>query len=234
MQIRVMRLRTMLLIGVRPPVEALTLLRPYPPKAGRAMKHPPTRFATPRATSSRLADNVMPCSSSPGVVAPPPRAFAAMEDSKKPSRAMRKEVLIASRTCFMCDGTKGQWNGIGDPLLDLTSPRMESPFSCHEKAQVKTAERTTTTKRSGTYATEGNRGCSLRFKVLLVAKHQHKTGIAVFGRPMVLLDLTLPRIALTYLQTMMMAKVVNATTVVNLCAEPTFSTKKTNLSTLLL
>lgn len=92
----------------------------------------------------------MPCSSSPGVVAPPPSAFAAMDDSKKPRRAIRKEVLIASRTCFICEGTKGQWKGIGDPVLDLTSPRIESPFSCQEKAQVKTAERTTTRKRSGT------------------------------------------------------------------------------------
>ena len=162
----VIRLKNILLIGVRPPVEALTLLLPYPPNAGRAMKQPPMRLATPRAMSSRLADSVMPCRPSPVLPSPPPRAFAATDDSKNPSNAMRKEVLMASRTCFMYDGTNGQWKGNGEPVLDLTSPRISRPFLSQRKAHANTAERATTIKRSGMYATEGNRGCSLRFSVL--------------------------------------------------------------------
>ncbi len=144
----VIRLRMILLIGVFPPVDAFTLLLPYPPKAGRAMKQPPTIFATPRATSSRFALNDMPWMASPWPP-PPPRLFAATEDSKKPSRAMRKEVLIASRTWCMCDGTNGQRNGKGDPVLDCTLPRISKPLLSQSKRHAKTAERTTTRKRSG-------------------------------------------------------------------------------------
>ena len=148
MHMIVIRLRMILLIGVLPPVDAFTLLLPYPPKAGRAMKQPPTIFATPRATSSRFALNDMPWMASP-CPPPPPRLFAATEDSKKPSRAMRKEVLIASRTWCICDGTKGQRNGKGAPVLDSTSPRISKPLLSQSKRHAKTAERTTTMKRSG-------------------------------------------------------------------------------------
>ena len=138
-----------LLIGVFPPVDAFTLLLPYPPKAGRAMKQPPTIFATPSATSSRFALSDMPWMPSPGLPWPPPRLFAATDDSKKPSRAIRKEVLIASRTWCICDGTKGQRNGKGDPVLDLTFPRISKPLLSQSKRHARTAERTTTKKRSG-------------------------------------------------------------------------------------
>ena len=130
------------------------------------MKQDPTRLATPRATSSRLADRVMPWSDAPGVSWPPPSAFAATDDSKKPNKAMRNEVLIASRTCFICDGTKGNWNGNGEPVLDLTSPRISRPSLFQANAHVNTADRVTTRKRSGMYATEGNRGCKRFFIVL--------------------------------------------------------------------
>lgn len=52
------------------------------------------------------------------------------------------------------------------PPEDLTSPRISRPFLSQAKAHVKTAERTTTVKRSGKYATQGYRGCSVRFRVL--------------------------------------------------------------------
>ena len=70
MQMMVMSARKTELIGVLPPVLALTLLLPYPPKPGRAMKRPPTKFATPSATSSRLAESVtflIPSLSSPSL-----------------------------------------------------------------------------------------------------------------------------------------------------------------------
>ena len=89
----VMQLSRTLLIEVLPPVEMLTLLRPYPPKAGKAMKHPPMTFANPNATSSRLALSETPCTPSLPAPSPPPSALAATEDSKKPSMATRKAVL---------------------------------------------------------------------------------------------------------------------------------------------
>lgn len=52
---KVKRLRMIELIGVFPPVALLTLLLPYPPKAGKLMKHAPTKFAAPKATSSLFA-----------------------------------------------------------------------------------------------------------------------------------------------------------------------------------
>lgn len=85
-----------LLIGVLPPVDALTLLRPYPPKAGRAMKRPPIMLATPRATSSRLGLKFKFLKTFLLVVSPAPKLFAATLDSKKPKRAMTKLVLNAS------------------------------------------------------------------------------------------------------------------------------------------
>lgn len=149
-QMTLMRLSMMLLIGVFPPVDAFTLLLPYPPKAGRAIKQPPTIFATPNATSSRLALSDIPWMPSPCLPSPPPKLFAATDDSKKPSNAIRKEVLIASCIRFMCDGTKGKRNGNGDPVLDWTLPRISRPCWSQPKRHVKTAERTTTKKRSGT------------------------------------------------------------------------------------
>lgn len=150
MQITVMILRRMLLIGVFPPVDAFTLLLPYPPKAGNAIKQPPITLATPRATSSRLALKDIPCKPSGFLPSPPPRLFAATEDSKKPSSAIKKDVLMASRTCCMCVGMKGKRKGKGEPVLDFTSPRIWSPLSSQPKCQVNMAERTTTMKRSGT------------------------------------------------------------------------------------
>lgn len=50
-----MILKNMELAGLLPPVLLLTLLRPYPPNAGKLMKQPPTMFAMPSAISSRLA-----------------------------------------------------------------------------------------------------------------------------------------------------------------------------------
>ena len=143
----VMRLRMMLLIGVLPPVDAFTLLLPYPPKAGRAMKHPPRMFATPRDTSSRLALRDMPCSPS---LPPVPRLLAATEDSKNPSSAMRKEVLMASCMCIDLEGCRGHRNVNGEPVLDSMVPRISRPCLCHPNLQVKTADKTTTMKRSGT------------------------------------------------------------------------------------
>ena len=60
------------------------------------MKHPPMTFATPKATSSRLALSETPCTPSVPALSPPPRALAATEDSKKPNMATRKAVLSES------------------------------------------------------------------------------------------------------------------------------------------
>jgi hypothetical protein len=59
------------------------------------MKQEPTRFAVPRAIISRLALNSMP-----GIELPP-KLLAATDDSKNPRRAMRKDVDMAERMCFM-------------------------------------------------------------------------------------------------------------------------------------
>lgn len=143
----VIRLKMILLIGVFPPVDAFTLLLPYPPKAGRAMKHPPSIFATPRATSSRLALRDIPCSP---LLPPVPRLLAATEDSKNPSSAMRNEVLMASCMCIILEGCNGHRNGKGEPVLDRMVPRISRPCLSQPNLHVKTADRTTTTKRSGT------------------------------------------------------------------------------------
>jgi len=95
MQTRVMTERNMLLMGVFPPVDALTLLLPYPPNAGSAMKMPPTTLAVPSATNSRFGLRFMLWICDP-VFSPTPRLLAATDDSKNPSRAMMKLVLNAS------------------------------------------------------------------------------------------------------------------------------------------
>lgn len=91
MQMTARQLKKMELMGVLPPVCLLTLLLPYPPKAGMLMKQAPIRLAVPNATSSRFALSCMPGSSLLG-----PRLLAATDDSKKPSNAIRKDVPMAS------------------------------------------------------------------------------------------------------------------------------------------
>jgi len=140
-----MRERKILLIGVLPPVLAFTLLRPYPPKAGNAMNKPPAMFATPSATSSLLALRFTFLI----VSSFPPRLFAATVDSKKPSSAMMKDVLNASEAYLRCDVSYGKCTGKGRSLLCM-SPKMSRPFASQENFHVRTAERTTTRKRSGT------------------------------------------------------------------------------------
>lgn len=153
------RLRKTELIGVLPPVLELTLLRPYPPNAGRAMNVPPSTLATPSATSSLFAEICafwMPCGcSSSGsslpfftLPGPPPRDLAATLLSKKPSKATSIEVPNASSIPLKLDGSNGKRASKGVPL-DLMSPRMSRPRSCHANLQAKTAPRATTTKRSG-------------------------------------------------------------------------------------
>lgn len=146
MQITVMMLRSILLIGDFPPVEAFTLLLPYPPKAGSAIKQPPTAFAVPSATSSLFALTDMPLTPSRG---PSPRPLAATDDSKKPRSAMTKEVLIAVRTCFIWSN----WNGhlkANNPLgLFLAGPNISSPCLSQPNFHVKTAEKMTISARSG-------------------------------------------------------------------------------------
>jgi hypothetical protein len=125
------------------------------------MNRPPSMFATPRATSSLFADTVtfvIPSGSSSTVpsalttffVLPVlvPSDFAATLDSKNPSRAIKKEVEKASSTWWKFSESKGKcaWNGA--PLA-LILPRMSRPCLCQSKFQVKTADKTTTTKRSG-------------------------------------------------------------------------------------
>lgn len=157
-------LRKMLLICVRPPVDEFTLLLPYPPNAGRAIKQPPIILATPKATISRFALKVTPgtASSSPEL-----RPFAATDDSKNPRRDIIKEVLIAARTCFMWPTRKGHLNAkrplpvLVDGLID---PKISSPWLSHPIFHVKTADSATTRNRSGKKTTWGNRGsrCFLR------------------------------------------------------------------------
>ena len=150
------------LIGVFPPVLALTLLRPYPPNPGRAMNSPPSRFATPSATSSRLDERGISFNPSHSSTSSPfllttflivpeeaPRLLAATLLSKKPSRAIMKAVLKASLTCLKLPSSKGKWTLKGVPS-DRISPMIGKPCFSQSKAQVKTAERTTTMKRSGT------------------------------------------------------------------------------------
>ena len=157
------------------------------------MKQPPTTLATPRATSSRLALKLMPWMPT-ALLSPSPRLLAAMDDSKKPSRPIRNEVLMASRTCNICEYRKGQRTGKGLPVVDRTSPRISRPFWSQAKLQVSTADRTTTRKRSGTYATPGYLGWSLRLSSLAL--------VSIYAQ-------VCPDRA--YRQTMMMAKLAKAT-----------------------
>ena len=62
-QSNVIKLSRILLMGVVPPVDAFTLLLPYPPNAGSAMKQPPRIFAAPSAINSRFALSDIPRSS---------------------------------------------------------------------------------------------------------------------------------------------------------------------------
>ena len=142
-------LRKMLLIAVRPPVAALTLLLPYPPKAGKEPKQPPSKFAAPKATSSRFGLKVIPCTPSLDFASPWDKLLEATDDSKKPRRAIRKDVPIASRICFMWSVWNGQWKANGDPVLDWTFPRTSRPLSSQQNFRVRMADRTTTVNRSG-------------------------------------------------------------------------------------
>lgn len=139
MQNTVIRERKTLLIGVLPPVLAFTLLLPYPPNAGRAMNKPPMILATPRATSSRLAETFIFTIPSASSTSSPslliffstfavlvPRLLAATLLSKKPSRAIKKEVEKASVTCWKKDGRKGKCALKGFPLARM-SPRTSRP-----------------------------------------------------------------------------------------------------------
>ncbi len=143
MQSSVSPLRMMELTGVRPPVDLLTLLLPYPPKAGRFEKHEPTMLAVPRATSSRLGLSWMPAKPSL------PRLLAATDDSKKPSRAMRNDVLMASRMYVTLEGWKGQRNVNRRPLAASTLPSTATPALSHSYQYARKAEKTTTRNRSG-------------------------------------------------------------------------------------
>lgn len=169
MQIRVIRPRNTPLIGEFAPVAALSLLRPYPPNAGSDMKHPPITLATPRATSSRLALKDIPFIPP---LFPSPRPFAAIDDSKNPSSAMMKDVLIALGRCRMCDILYGQRKAkVGFPSF-LREPRTSNPFLSHWSFQVRITERKTTRNRSGKKTIEGKRGSRRLFRVLRRG-HQH-------------------------------------------------------------
>lgn len=133
------------LMGLFPPVAIFSLLFPYPPKAGRAMKHPPTKFAVPSATSSRFALSCMPAKS-----VDPPRLLAATVDSKKPSRAIRNEVLMASRMCVICEGTKGKRKVKRRPEAALMGPMMARPWESQPSLEQRMVATTTMMKRSGT------------------------------------------------------------------------------------
>ena len=128
------------------------------------MKQPPTIFATPSATSSRLALREIPSNPSPGLL--PPRLLAATQDSKNPSNEIKKEVPIASRMCVICDGISGNRKGNGAPVVDSILPNISTPLDCQSNPQANTAESTTTTKRSGTYATFGYLGWRYFFTCL--------------------------------------------------------------------
>ena len=125
MHMTVMIHRKMEDIGVLPPVLALTLLLPYPPNAGRAMKSPPQTFATPRATNSRFALRFMFLSTE---ASPVPKLFAATLLSKNPSSAITKAVLKASDAYWRCISVlNGKCMAKGFPCV-LMSPRILTPL----------------------------------------------------------------------------------------------------------
>lgn len=144
MQMKVIILKRILLIGDRAPVEAFTLLLPYPPNAGRAIKQPPTTFETPSATISLLALTPIPLTPS---LRPSPRPLAATDDSKNPRSAMLNEVLIAVRKCFMW--LNGHSNAKTPLPLSFMGPRIPNPLASQPNFHVNTAEKITTRNRSG-------------------------------------------------------------------------------------
>lgn len=135
-----------LVMGDRAPVCELSLLRPYPPNAGRAEKQPPMTLATPSATISRLALICIPLI--PAEL-PSPSPLAATDDSKKPSSAIIKALLNAVRTCFIFASWKGQLKANSPPEETSVGPRISSPLASQSRCQAKTADRATTKKRSG-------------------------------------------------------------------------------------
>ena len=151
--ISAMALRNTQAMGLLPPVAPFSLLFPYPPNAGRLIKHPPTRFATPSATSSLFALSCIP-----GKSDEEPRLFAATVDSKKPSSAMTNDVLMASRMCGMFAGWKGQRNVKRRPDAAWMGPRTVTPWVSQPSFQQRTVAMATMRKRSGMKATEGYRG----------------------------------------------------------------------------
>lgn len=144
--VNVMILRKTLVIGDRAPVCELSLLRPYPPKAGKAEKQPPMTLAAPSATISRLALMCIPLIPSE---LPPPRPLAATDDSKKPRSAIIKDLLNAVRTCFIYASWKGQVKANSPPEPTSVDPRISSPLDSQSRCQARTADRATTRKRSG-------------------------------------------------------------------------------------
>jgi hypothetical protein len=145
-QAKVIRLKKTLVMGERAPVWELSLLRPYPPNAGRAEKQPPMTLATPSATISRLALICIPLIPSD---LPSLSPLAATDDSKKPRRAIMKALLIAVRTCFMWANWKGQLNENSPLEPTSVGPRISSPLDSQSRCQAKTADRATIKKRSG-------------------------------------------------------------------------------------
>lgn len=144
--VNVMMLRKTLAIGDLAPVCELSLLRPYPPNAGRAEKQPPMTLATPSATISRLALICIPVI--PAEL-PSPSPLAATDDSKKPSNAIIKALLNAVRTCFIFASCKGQVKANSPPEPTSVGPRISSPLASQSRCQAKTADRATTRNRSG-------------------------------------------------------------------------------------
>lgn len=139
------------------------------------MNKPPIMLATPKATSSLLAETVtlvIPSGSSTSLpssfvvflVFPvlAPKDFAATLDSKNPRRATRKAVEKASLTCLKLSESNGKCAWKGTPFA-LMFPRMSRPCLSHPHFHVSTADKTTTKNLSGMYATQGVLGCSLFF-----------------------------------------------------------------------
>jgi hypothetical protein len=58
-------------------------------------------------------------------------------------------LLIAVRTCFMWANWKGQLNANSPPEATSVDPRISRPLDSQSRCQAKTADKTTTKKRSG-------------------------------------------------------------------------------------
>ena len=138
-----------LLIGVVPPVWALSLLRPKPPKAGRVVKQPPITFAVPNAISSRLALSDVACSASFSGR----KLFAVTDDSKKPRSAIRKDVLKTMLiSSILCKGHRK----VGRLEVEEPSePSISRPLSWSESDLVSAVATTITMRRSGNKAMDG-------------------------------------------------------------------------------